>query len=263
MDQFPYIKIDDLTVAYSGNPVLWQIHTEFKSGRMTAVVGPNGAGKSTLLNAMLDFLVPIKGTVTYYFDGQSYPYKKVKNKIAYVPQKASVDWDFPTTSFDVVLMGRYGHLRLGQRVSKEDKEIAHQQLEKVGMSSFANRQISQLSGGQRQRVFLARALCEEADIIILDEPLAGVDVKTEGVLMSILREEAKQGKVIVAVHHDLNTVDTYFDDIIFLNREVMAQGPIETIFTQENIDRTYRQDYNLGDYPGTTVNETEVEVKER
>lgn len=241
------INVHDLTVAYSGKPVLWHVNVKLNSGRMTAIVGPNGAGKSTLLNAMLDFLVPIKGEVTYSLDGTQYQYKQIKNRIAYVPQRASVDWDFPTTAIDVVLMGRYGHLKLGQRPSKKDKEIARHHLDKVGMSSFANRQISQLSGGQRQRVFLARALCEEADIIILDEPLAGVDEKTENILIDILKEEAAAGKIIVAVHHDLHTVETYFDDIVFLNRNVIAWGPIKEVFTQENIDDTYRQDHNLGD----------------
>lgn len=242
------IKVEDLTVAYGGNPVLWHANVEFNSGQMTAIVGPNGAGKSTLLNSMLGFLKPVKGEVTYTFDGKSYLYKDIKSRVAYVPQRASVDWDFPTTALDVVLMGRYGHLRLGQRPSKKDKEMARHYLDKVGMSSFANRQISQLSGGQRQRVFLARALCEEAEIIILDEPLAGVDVKTERILMDILKGEAASGKVILAVHHDLNTVETYFDKVVFLNREIIDSGAVSDVFTEQNIDITYRQDHNLGDF---------------
>ncbi|AXY25130.1 peptide transporter [Suicoccus acidiformans] len=242
------IQVKHLTVAYEGNPVLWDVNVHFNSGRITAIVGPNGAGKSTLLNAMLGFLKPISGEVDFNVKGQqNVSYDKVKQEVAYVPQKSSVDWNFPTTAFDVVLMGRYGHLRFAQRPRKEDKKIARLNLEKVGMSSFANRQISQLSGGQRQRVFLARALCEEAEIIILDEPLAGVDIKTEKVLMDLLRQEANRGKTVIAVHHDLNTVEEYFDDVIFLNREIVTFGSVDTTFTQENIDETYKQDRNLGD----------------
>ena len=244
------IKIEHLSVAYSGYPVLWDINVSFNPGKVTAIVGPNGAGKSTLLNAILDFLQPISGKVTYYINGQAYAYQTIKKHVAYVPQKASVDWDFPTTALDVVLMGRYGHLKLGQRPSKRDLEIARHHLSKVSLDTFADRQISQLSGGQRQRVFLARALCEEAEIIILDEPLAGVDIKTEKILMDILQKEAQAGKTIIAVHHDLQTVAEYFDEVVFLNREVVAHGPVSLVFTETNIDETYRQDRNLGEAAG-------------
>ncbi len=263
MDRRSYIEMKDVTVAYDGHPVLWFANANFQGGRMTAIVGPNGAGKSTLLQAMLHMKEPIKGTVEYVFDGKASPYKQVKNKIAYVPQKASVDWDFPTTVFDVVLMGRYGHLGIGRRPSKQDKDIAYQQLDKVGMTPYADRQISQLSGGQRQRVFLARALCEQADAIILDEPLAGVDKKTEQILMRLLKEEAADGKIVIAVHHDLNTVSDYFDDVVFLNRQVITEGPVEEAFTQENIDATYRTDANAnaaqqGNVPNTNPSVNEV-----
>lgn len=242
------IQIRELSVAYDGNPVLWNINTDILEGKITAIVGPNGAGKSTFLNALLDFTKPLYGTVTFDITGQAgTQYQDLKQQISYVPQKSSVDWDFPTNVMDVVLMGRYGHLKIGQRPNDEDKAIAKDCLDKVGMSSFASRQISQLSGGQRQRVFLARALAEEAAIIILDEPLAGVDIKTEKILMNLLRDEADKGHTVVAVHHDLNTVEEYFDQVIFLNHEIVAQGPVETTFSQENIDSTYRQDRNLGE----------------
>ena len=214
------ITVENLTVAYDGTPVLLDADLEFEKGKITAVIGPNGAGKSTLLNAMLDFIKPLTGQVHYYLDDKKFTYQDIKQRLAYVPQKASVDWTFPTDALDVVLMGRYGHLKTGQRPGKKDRQIAKGKLNQVGMLNFSDRQISQLSGGQRQRVFLARALAQESDIIILDEPLAGVDVTTEKVLMNLLRQEAEQGKTILAVHHDLNTITNYFDDVVFLNRQV-------------------------------------------
>lgn len=235
------IQVEDLTVAYDGTPVLRDVNVEVDSGRITAIIGPNGAGKSTLLKAILDFIEPVRGRVAYYLDGEKFAYQDIKQRIAYVPQKASVDWSFPTDALDVVLMGRYGHLKLGRRPSKEDRKIAGEKLDQVGMLDFADRQISQLSGGQRQRVFLARALAQESDIIMLDEPLAGVDVTTEKVLMNLLRKEAVQGKTVIAVHHDLNTVKDYFDDVVFLNRRIYAYGPVEDTFTRQNIAETYQQ----------------------
>lgn len=242
------IDIKQLTVAYDARPVLWDVNVQFETGKLTAIVGPNGAGKSTLIKSMLGFIKPVIGEVLYSIEGQSAKnYKTVKNNIAYVPQNNSVDWDFPATVLDVVLMGRYGHLGWFKRPSKKDKEIAKQMLLKVGMPTFANRQISQLSGGQRQRVFLARALAQEADIYIMDEPLAGVDMKTERIIMQLLRGLVKKGNTVLVVHHDLQTVEEYFDDVVFLNREILANGPVEEIFTEENIEETYRQDKNLGE----------------
>lgn len=253
MEQNQAISVNKLTVAYEGNPVLWDVNVEFLKGRVTAIVGPNGAGKSTLLNSMLDFLTPIAGEIRYHLDGKDLSYQEAKASIAYVPQKTSVDWGFPTNALDVILMGRYGHLKVGQRPSAEDRKIARENLEKVGMDTFADRQISQLSGGQRQRVFLARALCEEGDIIVLDEPLAGVDIKTEKILMGLLRQEADKGRTVIAVHHDLNTVEEYFDDVVFLNREILDYGSVDEVFTQDNIDEAYRQDRNLGETAGKVV----------
>lgn len=235
------IQVENLTVAYDGTPVLLDASVEIAKGKITAIIGPNGAGKSTLLNAMLDFIKPITGQVHYCLDSKKWAYQDIKQRLAYVPQKASVDWTFPTDALDVVLMGRYGHLKIGQRPRKKDRQIAKDKLDQVGMLDFADRQISQLSGGQRRRVFLARALAQESDIIILDEPLAGVDVTTEKVLMNLLRKEADQGKTIIAVHHDLNTVENYFDDVVFLNRQIYAYGSVENVFTSQNIEETYKQ----------------------
>ncbi|AMB98643.1 peptide transporter [Aerococcus urinaehominis] len=242
------ILIENVTVAYHAKPVLWNVNAAIKMGRMTAIVGPNGAGKSTLLKTILNLVKPISGQVMYSLDGSKFaPYDELKTNIAYVPQNSSVDWDFPTTVHDVVLMGRYGKLGWFKRPSKKDQEIADMMLEKVGMPTFKNRQISQLSGGQRQRVFLARALSQEADIYILDEPLAGVDIKTEAVIINLLKQLVAEGKTVVLVHHDLSTVEQYFDDVVFLNHEIVAYGPVEEAFTEDLIQETYRTDRNLGE----------------
>ncbi|GAB2488417.1 metal ABC transporter ATP-binding protein [Alkalibacterium psychrotolerans] len=251
MDKSNAIKIDRLTVAYDAKPVLWDISIEFKKQSLTAVIGPNGAGKSTLIKTMLSFIQPISGSIKFYMENETpSSYRAVKNKIAYVPQNTTVDWDFPATVLDVVLMGRYGHLGWMKRPGKKDKEIAKQMLLKVGLPTFASRQISQLSGGQRQRVFLARALAQEADVYIMDEPLAGVDMKTERIIMKLLKGLVENGKTVIVVHHDLQTVEEYFDDVVLINQEVIAQGPVAEAFTQKAIDQTYHQDRNLGEGEG-------------
>lgn len=241
------IALNHLTVAYGANPVLWDITTSFKKGTMTAIIGPNGAGKSTMMKAMLNLIKPLTGSVDYYFDSGSEPYDKVKKKIAYVPQNNSVDWDFPATVLDVVVMGRYGHLGWLKRPRKKDYDLARKTLEKVGMPTFSNRQISQLSGGQRQRVFLARALVQEADLYLMDEPFAGVDKKTEGIIIDLLKELRAEGKTILVVHHDLQTVEEYFDEVAFVNRGIIAHGSVSQVFTPHNIEETYRTDHNLGE----------------
>lgn len=251
MDESKAIQINHLTVAYDAKPVLWDISIEFKKQRLTAVIGPNGAGKSTLIKTMLNFIQPINGSISFFLDGEKeLPYKAIKQKIAYVPQNTTVDWDFPATVLDVVLMGRYGHLGWMKRPGKKDKELAKQMLLKVGLPTFASRQISQLSGGQRQRVFLARALAQEADIYIMDEPLAGVDMKTERIIMKLLKGLVENGKTVIVVHHDLQTVAEYFDDVVLINQEVIAQGSVSDAFTKETIDETYHQDRNLGEGEG-------------
>lgn len=230
------IKIEDLTVAYDIKPVVWDIDLDIKPGVLTAVVGPNGAGKSTLIKGIMDLVKPVSGKVTF-------PHG---NNIAYVPQTGSVDWDFPATVEDIVLMGRYAHVGWIKRVSNKDREIAEQMIEKVGMSEFKDRQIAQLSGGQQQRVFLARALTQEADIYILDEPLKGVDVKTEKILMDLLRELAQQNKTVLVVHHDLGTLNKYFDELVLINVKLVAAGPMKTTLTKENLLATYHSDVSKG-----------------
>lgn len=238
------IKIENITVAYQANPVIWNINVPISKGKLTAILGPNGAGKSSLLNAMLNLIKPLSGDIQFSINNKWHAFQNIQKHIAYVPQNSSVDWDFPTTVLDVVVMGRYAHLGWLKRPKKSDYKIAEEKLSEVGMLAFKNRQISQLSGGQRQRVFLARALTQEADIYLLDEPLAGVDIKTEKVIMALLRDLVKQNKTVVVVHHDLQTVEEYFDDVIFLNHEIIEYGPIETTFTEENIKETYRRDRN-------------------
>ena len=235
------IEVEDMTVAYGEKPVLWDIDLQIPKGVLMAIVGPNGAGKSTLIKAMLNLIKPISGKVL--FEGGSY--KENRKKIAYVPQRGSVDWDFPTTVLDVVLMGRYGHIGWFKRVGKKDKELAEKALEKVEMLEFKDRQISELSGGQQQRVFLARALVQEADIYFMDEPFQGIDAKTEKTLVDILKELRKNGRTVIVVHHDLQTVTEYFDWLCLLNTKIMAVGPSEEVFTEENLKATYRSEGNF------------------
>lgn len=229
------IEVHDLTVAYRHRPVLWDIDVTFDEGQLIAVVGPNGAGKSTLIKAIMGLVPLASGYVKIFGQDAS----KGRSAIAYVPQRESVDWDFPTTAFDVVLMGRYGHLSLFGRPHRRDREIAMQSLEKVGMHEYAYRQISQLSGGQQQRVFLARALAQQTRVYLMDEPFAGVDASTEKAIVALLRELREQGCTVVVVHHDLQTVAQYFDSVMLLNLRCVGYGPVETTFTSDKLHETY------------------------
>jgi manganese/zinc/iron transport system ATP- binding protein len=231
----PAIEVNDLTVAYKFKPVLWDIDLNIPEGVMMAIVGPNGAGKSTLIKALLQIVKPLAGQVTML--GQ--PYQKVRSKIGYVPQKGSVDWDFPTTVRDVVLMGTYGKLGWIKRPGVKQGELADSAIDKVGLTAYANRQISQLSGGQQQRVFLARALVQEAEVYFMDEPFQGVDATTEKAIVRILKELKDTGKTVIVVHHDLQTVTEYFDWVTFLNVRKIASGPAKEIFTEKNLELTY------------------------
>lgn len=231
-----YIKVEDLTVAYDLKPVLWDIDLSYPKGNLIAIVGPNGAGKSTLIKAMLNIHKSISGTTL--FEGKTY--KDFYKNIGYVPQRGSVDWDFPTTVFDVVLMGRYGSIGWFKRPSKDDKRKALDALVKVGMDKYIHRQISELSGGQQQRVFLARALVQEASIYFMDEPFQGVDIKTEKAIIEILRELKKKGCTVLVVHHDLETVPEYFDWVTFLNMKVIANGKVSDVFNSNTIEETYK-----------------------
>ncbi len=253
----PAIQVQDLTVAYNESPVLWDVDLDIRTGFATAIVGPNGAGKSTLLKAILG-LVPLSaGTVRVL--GQ--PFNKVRNQVAYIPQRGSVDWDFPTNALDVVTMGRYGRLGLFRRPGKLDREIAEECLSKLGMADFATRQISQLSGGQQQRVFLARALAQEADLYLMDEPFVGVDAVTERAIVRLLHEVRDAGKTVIAVHHDLDSVRGYFDDVALLNVERIAAGPVDEVFTEENLRRTYQPRVAAGSDPATALRRTGSEMQ--
>ena len=229
------VKVKRLTVHYDKTPVLWEINFEIPSGKLVGVVGPNGAGKSTLLKTLLGIHKPISGEITF-FDRALWQMVK---KIAYVPQRTSVDWNFPINVLDVVLMGRYGKLGFFKWPKKNDRKAAKQALEQVGMLEFAKKQISELSGGQQQRVFLARALLQKADIYFMDEPFAGIDMTTEKALISLLSSLKSQGKTLFIVHHDLSTVREYFDWVILLNNCLIDCGPVEEVFHEENLKRTY------------------------
>ena len=223
------IEIRNLTVAYGENIALENFNLDIEAGSLMALVGPNGAGKSTLIKTILRFLKQITGEI------------KINGKtLAYVPQRNSVDWDFPTTLFDVVEMGCYGRVGLFKRVSKEEKQKVLKAIEQVGMLDFKDRQISELSGGQQQRAFIARALVQEADIYLMDEPFQGVDSKTEKSIVNILKKLRDEKKTVIVVHHDLQTVKDYFDYVTFINVSVIASGPVEEIFTPENIEKTYK-----------------------
>ncbi|MGB1268794.1 MAG: metal ABC transporter ATP-binding protein [Flavobacteriaceae bacterium] len=241
MKQEIAVAIDDLTVAYNYKPVLWDIDLTIPKGVLMAVVGPNGAGKSTLIKSVLGIIKPIAGSVTIF----GKPYKKQRQLVAYVPQKGSVDWDFPTTAIDVVLMGTYGSLGWIKRPGKVEKKAALEALEKVGMLPFKSRQISQLSGGQQQRIFLARALVQNAEIYFMDEPFQGVDATTEKAIINILKLLRKAGKTVIVVHHDLQTVPEYFDWVTFLNVKKIATGPVKDIFNNDNLIKTYGINYQV------------------
>ena len=224
------IEIKNLTVAYGENIALENFNLDVEVGSLVALVGPNGAGKSTLIKTILKFLKQITGKI------------KINGKnLAYVPQRNSVDWDFPTTLFDVVEMGCYGRVGLFKRVNKEEKVKVLKAIEQVGMLDFKDRQISELSGGQQQRAFIARALVQEADIYLMDEPFQGVDSTTEKSIVDILKKLKSEGKTLLVVHHDLQTVPTYFESVTFINKTVIASGKVKEVFTQENIDKTYRK----------------------
>ena len=228
-------EIHDMTVAYQRRPVLWDIDLTIPAGNLAGIVGPNGAGKTTLIKAALGLVPLASGKVEIY--GQDYDQQR--HLVGYVPQRESVDWDFPVTVRDVVLMGTYGRLGWFRRPGKAEREIADQCLEQVGMSAFANRQIRQLSGGQQQRVFLARALAQDAQLYFLDEPFAGVDAATEAAIFQLLQTMRSNGKTVLVVHHDLQTVREYFDYVILLNMRLVACGPVASTFTNENLQKTY------------------------
>ncbi len=229
------IEVEDLTVAYGEKPVLWDVDLTVPTGVLMAIVGPNGAGKTTLIKAILNLVKTAAGQVLIH----GKPYYKQRRLMAYVPQRGSVDWDFPTNVKDVVMMGRYGALGWMRRPGRNELEMALAALEKVGMAGFADRQISQLSGGQQQRVFLARALVQDAQVYLMDEPFQGVDATTERAIVALLQDLRVAGKTVVVVHHDLQTVPEYFDWTTLLNVRLIASGPVADVFNDENLRLTY------------------------
>ena len=234
-DGGPPVEIRDLTVAYQARPVLWDVDLTVAPGKLTAIVGPNGAGKSTLIKTAMGLVPPAAGWVKIF----GRPFAEVRRQVAYVPQRGTVDWDFPTDALDVVTMGRYGALGWLRRPGRREREVALECLRQVGMADFAGRQISQLSGGQQQRVFLARALAQDAQLYFMDEPFAGVDATTERAIVALLQGLRDEGKTVVAVHHDLQTVPTYFDEVALLNVRLVAAGPVAEVFTPDNLHATY------------------------
>ena len=229
------LAIRGLTVSYGQKAAIFNIDASVPAGAMLAIVGPNGAGKSTLLKAALGIVPKLSGSVSVF----GKPIEEARQRVAYVPQRASVDWDFPTRVIDVVLMGLYRELGLLRWTGKRHREKALSCLERVGMAEFAHRQIGQLSGGQQQRVFLARALAQDADLYLLDEPFAGVDAATEKAIIDVLKSLRAEGRTVVCVHHDLATVSAYFDHVLLINVRVVAQGPVDEAFTAQNLQATY------------------------
>jgi len=229
------LSIHGLTVAYHRKPVLWDVELEAPDRSLIAIVGPNGAGKSTLIKACLGLVPRASGSVEVY----GRPVARQRRLIGYVPQRGSVDWDFPISALEVVAMGRYGMLGWCRPVTRRHREAALACLAEVGMADYAGRQISQLSGGQQQRVFLARALAQEARLYFMDEPFAGVDAATEKAIVDTLRRLKREGRTVIVVHHDLQTVAEYFDHVLLLNMRVVAAGPVQAVFTAENLRKTY------------------------
>lgn len=235
------ISIKGLSVSYDRKLVLTNIYLELEAGKVYGVIGPNGAGKSTLFKAILGLIELNSGKILI----QEETIKKQRKNVVYVPQRDEVDWQFPATVMDIVLMGRYPWKKMFDRINDEDKEIALEALKDVGIEHLKNRQIGELSGGQQQRVFIARALCQGADVFLLDEPFVGVDITTEEKIIDILKRLASQGKTLLVVHHDLSSVEEYFDKVILLNQRLIAFGDTATTFTQENIAKAYRSQLTI------------------
>ena len=229
------LSVDDLTVAYHRKPVLWDVDFEVPASKLVGIVGPNGAGKSTLLKAVMQLIPRASGRIRVF--GQ--PYRKARGRVGYVPQRESVDWDFPINALDVVVMGLYPEIGWCMPVRRKHRQRALEALDRVGIADLAQRQISQLSGGQQQRTFLARALVQDADLYLMDEPFAAVDAATEAAIIDILRTLRERGKTAIVIHHDLQTVPEYFDNVLLLNMRVVASGSVDEVFTADNLQKTY------------------------
>lgn len=235
------LQVEQLTVSYDKTPVLWDLSMAIPKGELVGIIGPNGAGKSTFIKSALELVKPVAGKITFF----GLPFKNVQKKIAYIPQKETVDWEFPITVKELVLMGRYGELGLFRREREADYLAVDRYLEAVGLTPFKNRQINQLSGGQQQRAFLARALIQEADIYFLDEPFTGIDASTEAVIIQILKKLVAQGKTVFVVHHDLTSAEGLFSWVILLNLRLVASGPLSEVFTPEHLRQAYGKSYDI------------------
>lgn len=255
----PVLEAHNLTVSYNANPVLWNVDFTLPKGELTGIIGPNGSGKTTLLKSIMG-LVPLSSGFVKIFD-QSLD--NVRDRISYVPQRETVDWDFPASAFDVVLMGRYSRKNILRKLSKDDYRIATESLEKVGMQDYANRQISQLSGGQQQRVFIARALAREAELFLLDEPFTGVDAASEDAILKLLGVMKNEGKSIIVVHHDLHTAKAYFDWIVLLNTRLVASGPKEEIFNTKLLQEAYGGKLTLLSKVGDLLQQEDFPIREK
>lgn len=253
------IEVHNLTTTYGNTPVLWDVDFELPSGQIIGIIGPNGSGKTTLLKTIMGLLVPASGYVKIFDKNID----QMRERIAYVPQRESVDWDFPASVFDVVKMGRYRSNNLFRRSTKTDLAIVEESIEKVGLSDFRNRQISQLSGGQQQRVFIARALAQKADIYLMDEPFVGVDAATENAILSLLQEMKKDGKTVLMIHHDLQTVSDYFDYLVLLNTRLIAKGTPQEVLTEENLSNAYGGQLTLLAKVANLIKENEFPIRER
>jgi manganese/zinc/iron transport system ATP- binding protein len=247
----PIVEFHDVTVAYGRRPVLWNVDLAIAEPCLFGVIGPNGAGKSTLLKAALG-LVPVVGGHVRFFGA---PLARVRGRVGYVPQRETVDWDFPVSVMDVVLMGTYGRLGWLRRPGRRDRDLARQCLDRVGLAEFAGRQIGRLSGGQQQRVFLARALAQQADVYLLDEPLAGVDVRSQEQIFRVLAEVRDEGRLVVVVHHDLRTAAEWFDRVALVDMRLVAAGPTAEVLTPDNLRRTYAGRIELLEELGRAVAE--------
>jgi manganese/zinc/iron transport system ATP- binding protein len=253
----PVLEVHDLTVSYDKNPVLWNVDFSIPKGKLVGIIGPNGAGKSTMLKSVMGLVDKQSGYVKVFDKDVD----DVREQISYVPQRESVDWDFPASVLDVVLMGRYGRRGLFKRTTKEDKQIAMESLAKVNMQDYAKRQIAQLSGGQQQRVFIARSLAQQANLYLMDEPFAGVDASAESSILNLLQEMRAEEKTIMVVHHDLQSAYEYFDWVILLNMRLVASGPKEEIFTTELLQETYGGKLTLLDSLSNFIRQKEFPIK--
>ncbi len=254
----PIIETHNLTVIYHKKPVLWNVDFTLPEGKIIGIIGPNGAGKSTLLKSIMGIVPATSGYARLF----NQPLEEVRKRVSYVPQRQSVDWDFPATVLDVVLTGCYNKRGMFKRLSSDDYALAKESLNKVGMLEFANRQIAQLSGGQQQRVFLARALAQEADLYLMDEPFAGVDASTENAIIRILQEMKAAGKTMVVVHHDLQTVQEYFDWLVLINGHLVGSGPTEDVFTEELLRKTYGGKLTVLNKVGQLLKENDFPIRE-